>query len=124
MEKAIRILVANGPRLLRELILNTLADQPDIEIVDVVGNEADILGSVEKTNPAFVVIAQDVLEERPSVCAALLRQHPDIRIVAVAPHHNYSVYYWASLEIHSRDIEASEEALLGVLRAKTAPSVA
>jgi chemotaxis response regulator CheB len=118
MEKPIRVLVANPPRLMRELILATFSDQPDIEIVGEVADEAELLESVEKTNPDFVVIAQDRLGERPAVCDTVLRRHPDIRIIAVAPHDNYSIYYWASLDIHSRDVEASEEALLGVLRAK------
>jgi DNA-binding NarL/FixJ family response regulator len=121
MEKAIRILVATGPRLLRELILHTLADQPDIDIVDEVANEADVPERVEKTNPDFVIIAQNTLGERPGVCATLLRQRPETQIIVVAPHHDYSVYYWASLEIHSREVEASEEALLGILRSKDLP---
>jgi len=118
MEKPIRVLVANRPRLMRELILTTFSDQPDIEIVGEVTDEADIPVSVEKTNPDVVVIAQDKLGERPSICDTVFRQRPDVRVIAVAPHHNYSVHYWASLNIHSHDVEASEEAILGVLRTK------
>ncbi len=118
MEKPIRVLVANRPRLMRELILTTFSDQPDIEIVGEVANEADILSSVEKTKPDVVVIVRDKLGERPSICDAVLRLRPDVRIIAVAPHHNFSVHYWASFDIHSRDVEASEEAILGVLRTK------
>ena len=121
MEKPIRVLVANHPRLMRELILTTFSDQPDIEIVGEVANEADIPVSIEKTNPDFVVIAQEKLGERPSICDTVLRQRPDVRVIAVAPHHNYSVHYWASLNIHSHDVEASEEAILGVLRTKGGP---
>ena len=116
MRKPIRVLVANRPRLMRELIVNTFSDQSDIEIVDQVPNEADILASVEKTNPDFVVIAQDILGERPGVCDLVLRQYPNVRIIAIVPHNRYSVYYWASIEIYSRNVEASEEAILGVLR--------
>ena len=58
MDKPIRVLVANRPRLMRKLILTTFTNQPD------------------------------------------------------------SVHYWASLNIHSHDVEASEEAILGVLRTK------
>ena len=121
MDKPIRVLVANRPRLLRELILATFSDQPDIEIVDEVSDEAGIPASVEKTNPDFIVIAQDTLGERPSVCDTVLRQRPDIRIIAIAPHHSISVYYWASLNICSRDVESSEEAILGILRTKASP---
>jgi chemotaxis response regulator CheB len=118
MEKPIRVLVANSPRLMRELILATLSDQTDIEIVGEVVDEADISMSIEKTSPDVIVIAQDKLGDRPVICDAVLRQRPDIRIIAVAPHHKYSVHYWATLDIHSHVVEASEEALLGVLRTR------
>jgi len=118
MDKPIRVLVANSPRLMRELILATLSDQPDIEIVGEVADEADISVSVEKTSPDVIVIAQDKLGDRPMICDAVLRQRPDVQIIAVAPHHNYSVHYWATLDIHSHAVEASEEALLGVLRTR------
>jgi hypothetical protein len=36
----------------------------------------------------------------------------------VAPANNYIVYYWASLDIHSSNIEASEEGMLDALRSK------
>ncbi len=116
MEKAIRVLVANRPRLMRELILESFADQPDIEIVGEVLDDADIPNCVEKTLPDFVVIALDEPGKRPSICEAVLRQHPEVRIIAVAPDHNYSVYYWASLDIHSSDIEASEDGILTAVR--------
>ena len=119
MEKPIRVLVANRPRMFRELILSTFADQPDIEVVGQVTDEAEILESIEKTHPDFIVIGQDGLGKRPNLCDTVLRVHPDVRIIAVAAHQNYSVHYWASLAIHSRDVEASEEAILGVLRSKS-----
>jgi chemotaxis response regulator CheB len=120
MEKSIRVLVANHPRLMRETILATFADQPDIEIVGEVEEESEIFESVKKTMPNFVVIALDHPGERPQICDALLREHPEVRVIAVAPAKNYVVYYWASLDIHSSDIEASEEGVLGALRNKLA----
>ncbi|HTS71445.1 MAG TPA: hypothetical protein VMO17_20910 [Terriglobia bacterium] len=119
MDRPIRVLVANRPRLLRELILTTFSDQPDIQIVDEVEDESEIPARVEKTNPDFIVIGQDTLGERPSVCDVVLRLRPDVRILAIVPHQGYSVYYWASLNICSSDVEASEEAILGLLRTKS-----
>lgn len=116
MEKPIRVLVANRPRLMRETILTTFADQPDIEIVGEVADESEIFESVKRTLPNIVVIALDHPGERPGICDALLREHPEIRVIAVAPANNYVVYYWASLDIHSSSIEASEEGVLGALR--------
>ena len=118
MEKSIRVLVANRPRLNRELILSTFSDQRDIEVVGEVGDESAIFEKVSETRPDFVVIALDEPGERPAICDALLRVHPAVRIIAVATAQNYVVYYWASLDIHSSTIEASEEGLLGALRGK------
>ena len=118
MEKAIRVLVANRPRLMRELILTTFADQPDIEIVGEVGDESEISESVKRTLPNFVVIALDHPGKRPAICDELLREHPEVRVIAVAPERNSIVYYWASLNIHSNDIEASEEGILSAMRSR------
>ena len=119
MEKPIRVLVANRPRLNRELILTTFADQPDIEIVGEVSDESEIVDRVARTHPNFVVIALDEPGERPLICDELLRGYPDVRVIAVAPAKNYVVYYWASLDIHSSPIEPSEEGLLRALRGKS-----
>src|SRR5215469_12554681 len=106
MQKPIRVLVANRPRLMRETILTTFADQPDIEIVGEVEEESEIFESVKRTQPNFVVIALDEPGERPLICDTLLHEYPEIRVIAVAPAKNYVVYYWASLDIHSSNIEA------------------
>ncbi|MHB8502232.1 MAG: hypothetical protein ACYDCG_12995 [Candidatus Acidiferrales bacterium] len=116
MEKTIRVLVANRPRLLRETILTTFADQPDIEIVGEVADDSEIMECVKRTLPNFVVIELEQPGKRPRVCDDLLREHPEVRIIAVAPAKNYIVYYWASLDIHSSNIEASEEGMLNALR--------
>ena len=122
MEKAIRVLVANRPRLMRELILTTFADQADIEVVGEVRDDSQIIENVKKTSPNFVVVALDQPGQRPPICDDLLREHPEVRIIAVAPKQNYIVYYWASLDIHSTNIEASEEGMLNALRSKLVTS--
>lgn len=116
MEKSIRVLVANHPRLMREIVLTTFADQPDIEIVGEVADESEITASVKKTMPNFVVIALDQPGRRPTICDELLRECPEVRVIAVAPENNCIVYYWASFEIHSNNVEASEEGMLGAMR--------
>jgi DNA-binding NarL/FixJ family response regulator len=118
MEKSIRVLVANHPRLMRDSVLTTFADQPDIEIVGEVSDESEIADSVKKTAPNFVVIALDQSGRRPRICDVLLREHPEVHVIAVAQESNQIVCYWASLEIHSNYIEASEEGILNAMRSK------
>lgn len=116
MEKSVRVLVANRPRLIRELILATISDQPDIEVVGEVQDEADILFTVEEKRPDFLIVALDSSGARPSVCDVLLSKFPNMKILALAPERNSSVFYWASLDIHSFNVEASEDGILGALR--------
>lgn len=114
-QRAIRVLVANRPRLLRELVLTTLSDQPDIEVVGEAVDEIEIPSLIERTRPDFLFIAQEE-PHRPPLCDLLLRQHPQLRIIAVAPDQSHSVYYWASFDIHASSFEASEDSILETVR--------
>jgi DNA-binding NarL/FixJ family response regulator len=118
MEKSIRVLVANHPRLMRDIVLTALSDQPDIEIVGEVVEESEIPESVKKTSPDFVVIALDRPGTRPDICDILFREHPGVHVIALAHEINYVSCYWASLEIHTNNIEASEQGILNAIRGK------
>ncbi|HMD39633.1 MAG TPA: hypothetical protein VKH15_10140 [Candidatus Acidoferrum sp.] len=120
METSIRVLVANRPRLLRELVLSTLSEQAGINIVGEAENEKDVPSMVAETRPDFLLIALDESRRRPALCDQLLRKFPGLKIIAVAPNTNIGVFYWASLEIHSSTMEASEEGLLEVMRGNSA----
>ena len=116
MTRSVRVLVANHPKLMRELILSTLSDEPGVEIVGEVADEADVAERVRQVSPDLLVIALDKPGKRPELCDILLRDHPDLRIIAVASQENCSVFYWASFDIHSSEIEASEQGILNAVR--------
>lgn len=120
MHKPVRVLVANRPKIMRELILETLAEQPDVEIVGEVSDDNEILGQVQQTSPDLLVIALEQPGRQPRICETVLREHPGLRIIAVASGQNRTVYYWASFDIHSNDIEPSEEGFLAAVRSITA----
>jgi DNA-binding NarL/FixJ family response regulator len=120
VDRLIRVLVANRPKLMREVIIETFVDQPDIMIVGEVAEETEILNSVEETHPDILFIALDEQMQRPAVCDAILRSHPEISIFAVAEHANQTMRYWASLDIHVSVMEASGEAILSAIRSRPA----
>jgi len=122
MDPSVRVLVANRPRLLRELVLSTLSDQAGINVVGETDNEREVPSLVAETRPDFLLIALDEPQRRPPLCDVLLREFPGLRIIAVAPNMNVGIYYWASFEIHSTTMEASEKALLDMLRRRPASS--
>ena len=84
----IRVVVANQPRLMRP----------------------------EGTQPDFLIIALHESDQRPKICDVLLRRHPKMKILALAPERNSSIFVWATCDIHSSTVEASEAGILATLR--------
>ena len=120
--KSIRVLIANRPRLIRELVMATISDQPDIEIVGEIQEESGIESAVDRTQPDFLIVALEKSNRVPEICQSILQNHPLLKVIAISPDRNNSMYYWASLRIQSNQIEASEEGVLGALRGKAQPT--
>lgn len=117
----IRVLVANRPRLIRELIMATISDQPDIEIVGEVPDESEIESAIERTHPDFLIVALEQSDRLPGICQTTLRSHPEMRVIAIAPDRDSLMFYSASLQIKSDQLEASEASVLNALRSKSQP---
>lgn len=117
--KNIRVLVANRPRLMRELVLATISDQPDIEIVGEVEDENELESSVSEKRPDFLIVALGGRNRLPISCDKILQQHPGLRIIAIAPDRNNTMFYRASLKIQSSQIETSEQGVLNALRGRS-----
>jgi len=120
--KPIRVLVANRPRLMRELVMATISDQPDIEIAGEIHEESEIASAVDHTQPDFLIVALERHDRLLDFCQSILQRHPNVKIIAIAPDRNSTVFYWASLRVQSNQIEASEAGVLSALRGKTQPA--
>jgi hypothetical protein len=114
--KRTRVLVANRPRLMRELVLAVVADQPDIEVVGEVNEESQLVEAVEATRPDVVILALDDDEKRTSRCGFLLGRYPHMKILSLAPEQNRGLFYWAFVDVRSRPLESSEAGILNALR--------
>ena len=119
--KRVRVLVANRPRLMREIVLATIADQPDIEIVGDLEQTANLTEIVEQVRPDVLIVALDDQEKRTGECGFLLGRYPRMRILALAPERNLGILYWAIVDIRTTPVESSEAGVLSALR--DAPSV-
>jgi DNA-binding NarL/FixJ family response regulator len=121
--RPIRVLVANQPRLMRELVIATISDQPDIEVVGEVQDESDIVGAVENSRPDFLIIALGRSRRLPAVCEPILQNYPQLKVLAVPPARtNFVMFYWTSSRVQSNRIEASEAGILGALRGTMRPA--
>ncbi len=116
MVKTFRVLMANQPKLMRELLVEMLEEESWIQIVGEVTDQAEIRELVLKTTPDLLVVTAEKPGKRPAICDELLREFPSLRIIAVAAQESYSVCYWASLDIHADDIEPSEQGFLSAVK--------
>jgi len=101
---------------MRELVLATIADQPDIEVVGETPDETEVAELVERTRPDFLIIALEDPEVRPGLCGFLLGRYPQMKILAVAAERNTSLFFWAFVDIRSVPVQTSEEGILNALR--------
>jgi DNA-binding NarL/FixJ family response regulator len=104
---------------MRELILATISDQEGIEIVGEIQEEDQIEGAVAQTQPDFLIVALDRGNRLPDACMTVLQNHPNLRVIAISPDRDNTMFYWASLNIQHTQIEASEQGVLNVLRGRS-----
>jgi DNA-binding NarL/FixJ family response regulator len=101
---------------MRDVVLATISEQPDIEVLGELENDSEIAQAVADSRPDFVIIALDKPGERPPICDYLLLHYPSVKVLAVAPEENSTIFFWS--ELRSKAIESSEEGILSVIRGK------
>jgi AmiR/NasT family two-component response regulator len=114
--KRVRVLVANRPRLMRELVLAVIADQPDIEVIGEVHDENELAQAVEEAQPDVLILALEDANKRVVQCGFLLGRYPQMKIVALAPEQNRGLFYWAVVDVRTKPLESSEAGILSALR--------
>jgi DNA-binding NarL/FixJ family response regulator len=103
---------------MRELVLATISEKPDIEVIREIREDPEIAHVVGRSQPDFMMIALDRADEHPTLCANQFRRHPRMKILALAPKCNRSIFFWPVLGIRSARIENSEEGTLSALPGK------
>lgn len=114
--KRVRVLVANRPRLMRELVLAVIADQPDIEVVGEVQEESALAEAIDEAQPDVLILALDDAGKSIAQCGFLLGRHPHMKILALAPEQNRGLFYWAIVDVRTKALESSEAGILNALR--------
>jgi chemotaxis response regulator CheB len=114
--KRVRVLVANRPRLMRDLVLAVIADQPDIEVIGELQDENQLADAIEEARPDILILTLDDADKRAAQCGFLLGRNPRMRILVLAPEQNRGLFYWAAVDIRTKPLESSEAGILSALR--------
>jgi DNA-binding NarL/FixJ family response regulator len=115
-QEKIRVLIANSTRIWRDMLYDTIREEPDIEVVGDVSDE-DAIGPVtERTNPDCLIVPLDEPGGMP-VFTEILAKRPHVRIVAIGEGSDVIAIYWRSEEgnVRCTYTTASREAILRAL---------
>lgn len=107
----IRVLLANRPRMMREVLTEMIRRQEDMELVGEVLEPLDVLVAVREMRADAVVLALEDYEE-PGLCSHLLTEYPNLTILGLAPDGKTAFVRSPRREIG----QPSEEAILQALR--------
>lgn len=80
--KKIRILLANRPQMMRELVREMIKRQSDMEVVGEVLNPVDLLVAVRESEADAVILALKDSRE-VGLCSHLLTGYPNLTIVGL-----------------------------------------
>jgi DNA-binding NarL/FixJ family response regulator len=82
---ATQVLLAVESLLLRELLLDLLGREPDMEVVGEVTDPVDLLLAIEETQAKVVLHTFPDPEEPPGVCSHLFAEYPDLLVIGISP---------------------------------------
>ncbi len=119
-QEKIRVLIANPTRIWRDLLYDTIREEPDIEVVGDVRDEDAIVPVTERTNPDCLIVPLGEPGDVPR-CAEILAKRPHVTIVAIGEDADVVAIYWKTEEgdVRCTYARASREALLRALHFAT-----
>jgi DNA-binding NarL/FixJ family response regulator len=80
--KKIRILLANRPRMMREVLRKVFECQEDLEVVGEVLDPSELLVALRETETAALILGLTGSEE-PGLCSQLLAKYPNLSILGL-----------------------------------------
>jgi len=81
---------------MRELVMATISDQPDIELVGEVVDEGELTEVVEQVQTRCLILAMNENPEESGPVRLSPGRYPQMRILALAPEQNRGIFYWAT----------------------------
>ena len=104
-----RIILADGSRLVREMLHHALDKAEQLQIVDEVLDHEGLPLSIETFNPEWVIVPLPYSNPMPDWIDACIKGYPAVRFVFLAPHQNQIKMRWqTSCEEEYLDLSLQE----------------
>ena len=109
------VFIANAPRLLRDILDESMRVEPDMDVVGW-GGDAELAVAFDRGQVDFVILCD---EAEPLTAWKLLSSHPGLKVVTISPDGRCANFF----EVHQRSLtEPSPRMLIETVRAALAES--
>lgn len=116
-----RIVLANGSRLLRDMLKRILYKSDQFEIVREVTDQRELPAVIEHTQPEWVILSLSFDNGVPAWVDGFMASHPSVRFMALAADGSKVKMKW--LEVHEQELNGlSLKDLIEILESKPVSS--
>jgi len=98
-----RIVLANGSRLVREMLNRILHKTENLEVVQEISDHNSLPDEIEKSNAEWVIMSLPVDRNIPEWVDTYIVDHPRVRFMAVANDGSWVKTKW--LESHEEELD-------------------
>ena len=114
MTESRRIILADVPRFLREMLKRAFEQSPGLRVVGEVADLSRLSAAIERTGAHWVVVSLPPDGKMPAMVEPLLAAHPSVRVLAVTNDGSQIKMHW--VEPHEQTLESlSLDELIAVL---------
>ena len=114
-----RIVLANGSRLLREMLKRILYKLDHFEVIREVTDQRELPSVIEHTQPEWVILSLSFENGVPAWVDGFMASHPSVRFMALAADGSRVKMKW--LEVHEQELDgASLNDIIQILESKPA----
>lgn len=116
-----QIVLANGSRLLRDMLKRILFKSDKLEVVREVTDPRQLPSIIEHTDPEWVIVSLAYDNGLPAWVDAFMAAHPSVHFMALAADGSKIKVKW--LEVHEQELDGlSLDELLQILESKPVSS--
>jgi hypothetical protein len=91
-----RVILANGSRLIREMLHRALAKADQLEVVQEIPDWAGLPSALEQFDPSWVIVAQPYGDQPLYRIDSCMEEHPSVRFIFLSPNQNNIKMKWQS----------------------------
>ena len=98
-----RIILANGSRLVHEMLNRILLKTENLEVVQEIANHNKLPAEIEKSDAEWVVLSLPADSSLPEWTDTYIVEHPSVRFMAIANDGSWVKTKW--LEYHEEELD-------------------